>query len=219
MQIAKDRLKKDEEDRSKARSSSHIDDGPSDPAARKKWLEEQQIAADLALAAESLGFGASKKVIAADANIEGMDMNTLVDAISLTSVESFKTFGAKVASRVSEATGSKSTVSAMHFYKELIRVGSERLSIEDIKELETLLGVQRNKKLADSKDKKGVAKKPTSKAKPKAVVGHDDDYGFGDYDDLDVDSTPVETPAPASESGDVSSSSSSKNWKIVDDFM
>jgi hypothetical protein len=131
-----------------------------DPAAERKRVEALQRKADLALATEAISGAAGK----------APTLEALVLQLVVTDGDAFKALGRLVAERVHELAGAKGTALAMRFYTEIIAVAGEKVGVDELKALETVVGVARNKKLTAEKGAKGGAKK---KAGAKVHVGGD----------------------------------------------
>lgn len=217
--LARERARKADEERSNDRRAAQDNEGPSDPSLRAVWLREQQEKSDLALARESFGV-ASVPVVPK----EGADVGTLVAAITLAETDSYRAFGEKAATRVNEkgisagAKGATITVKAMAFYTAVLKVAADKLDVDELKDLATLLDLARNKKMQDAKAKK---KGGASKKAVKMVMERDSAYIKGggeidaDYDDVGDNET-AGTGTATSASG----AAPTMKWTApVDDFM
>lgn len=189
-EIEKEKEKKEKEEREAAKRRLEENIPLSDPVAEKKRLEALQMKADLEAAADSLGVGTTKAA-AAGGSLIGRDTKTLIEAVRLISTDDFKLLGTEAGKRVTTATG-KSTTPAVNFFREVLREGSEKLSVDDLNGLITLLTVKVNEKRAALKAASGKGKGGTAKSSAKMHVERDDDYGsyaassYDDYGDVDA---------------------------------
>lgn len=162
-----------------------------DPIAEKKRLENLMIKSDIAAAQAlmgnvSLNNGSSSSTSTPNTpgSLLSSDTTTLVAAVSLLTPDSFKDFGKIVAKRVTEATGTKSSSSAARFYNEILQVGGDKLSVDELAALSKVCDTIRNRKLTEQRaaTKKGSTKKATV---AKLHVGADTEAydDEGDYDD------------------------------------
>lgn len=124
-QLAKERQRRAEEERDADRARALDDEGPSDPALRKQWLEERTQAADLAAAADALGLGAKAAPLA-----PGADIGACVEAMPLTDAASFRDAGARVAARVCRdgvTVGLRaSSDKAAGFFREALKAAADK---------------------------------------------------------------------------------------------
>ena len=105
-----------------------------DPAAERKRLEALQLKADMAAARDSLGVGS----VAGKVTLT-TDPETLVAAIAVTDAEGFKQLGRLVGARVHELAGPRGGAFAMRFYAEILAVAGDKLGLDDLKALESVI--------------------------------------------------------------------------------
>lgn len=221
------------------------DEGPSDPAARKLWLEERQKAADLALAMDALGVSAPAPVLpsAPKANAPTVAVSSpsagrsaaaagtgaaapagslaaATAGLALSDADSFRVAGGRVGLCVAEAVAAKAggPTGALTFAKELLTALSDRMSPEDLITLRTLADSLRNKKLQSAKV--APVKKPAVAGKKgaKLRIEADDDYmshGVGATADDYADMG----DSGAGGAAKSSSGAAARSWDVADDFM
>lgn len=105
-----------------------------DPAAERKRLEALQLKADMAAARDSLGVGSAAGKVTLTT-----DPETLVAAIAVTDAEGFKQLGRLVGARVHELAGPRGGAFAMRFYAEILAVAGDKLGLDDLKALESVI--------------------------------------------------------------------------------